>query len=127
MRPLNGCSRPTMWRMSIDFPAWIGPITRCVAPLGTATDTSWITGECSGPVRCSTRSTPCPSDEAGYEVENRIDESIGAEDEDERIHDGAGRGLADRRGTTFSAQPLVGCDDGDDQREDDRLPDADPQ
>src|SRR5690242_18503445 len=127
MRPFNGCSSPTMWRMSIDLPAWIGPITRCVAPLGTATDTSWITGACIGPVRCSTRSTPWPSDEAGYEVENRIDEGISAEHADERIDHGARRRFPDGRGATLRAQPLVRCDDGDDQREDDRLADPDAE
>src|SRR5689334_7732701 len=85
---------------------------------------SKISGELAGPVRSWT-SRARSEDESRDEVEDGIDERIRREHGEEAIHDRSARGLTDRRDASIDSEPFVRGDDGDDEREQDRLRDAD--
>src|SRR3982750_2721447 len=127
-----------MCRRRSDFPLWIGPSTRFVRPRGTDTLTSCSMGAPTGPVRprissagvvgsaavCG-RAASTSDHQSGDEVEDRVDERVGAEDADHAINDRTRRRGTDRRDVALDAEPLVGGDDADDDGEDERLGEPD--
>src|SRR5512133_729631 len=121
-----------MWRMRSDLPLWIGPSTRWVRPCSTARLTSCRSGAPAGPVRWRTASAGPISgpvvgglDKARDDGEDRVDERVGAEDADHAEDHRPRRRAADRGDVALHIEPLVGGDDGDRDREDDRLPETD--
>src|SRR5690348_10995617 len=83
-----------------------------------------ISGEPAGPVRSWT-SRARSEDESGDEVEDCIDERIRRENGEEAVNNSAACGLTNRRDASIDSEPFVRGDNGDDEREQDRLGDAD--